>query len=138
MHILIVDDEIMECETLQRGLQKNGHTVRKALSGEQALAALAEDPSIYDLIITDYVMPAMDGLQLMDAISHMKGAVPPVILVTGFANDVVIQKAIEYGCKGYIEKPFTPESLDAQIQKVMRSSGQQDQTDEEIFLNDDS
>jgi CheY-like chemotaxis protein len=82
-HILIVDDEPLLCETLSMILRFEGHAVDEAGSGKQALAMFA--PGKFDLVMTDFFMPAMTGGDLAKAI---KASAPgqPVVLLTAYAE----------------------------------------------------
>ena len=81
--ILVVDDESLVCHTITILLKVDGHTVTTASSGEQALALF--EPSKFDLVITDYAMPAMTGVELAAAIKS-RAPGQPVVLLTAYAD----------------------------------------------------
>ena len=105
-HILVVDDEPLVCETVTMLLRLDGHFVDTASSGAQALALF--QPGKFDLVITDFFMPAMTGDKLAEAIKQLVPSMP-VILITGFGDllraaeegttgaDVVVGKPIRFG-----------------------------------------
>src|SRR6266699_7086204 len=77
-HILVVDDDALVCETVTMILQIDGHLVDSASSGAQALALF--QPGKFDLIITDFFMPAMTGEKLAAAITTRSPSQPVVML----------------------------------------------------------
>lgn len=113
MRILIVDDEVCEIETLRRGLRIKGHQVVGALGGREALAA---DLGEIDMVITDYVMPNMNGMELAQIIR--KNHRLPVILMSPYGRLAVPIEAVQSSCDGFIEKPFTLEGLVDEIDRV--------------------
>ena len=82
--MLLVDDE----ELVRRGtaemLADAGYVVQQAASGHEALALLAKDPQL-KLLITDYAMPGMTGIELAQHASQLRPALP-VLMITGFAD----------------------------------------------------
>jgi PAS domain S-box-containing protein len=84
LKILVVDDDELVLINTVAMLEDLGHSVLAANSGQEALAALAEHPNL-DLVLTDYAMPRMTGLQLIKRL-HERGAKAAVILATGYAE----------------------------------------------------
>ena len=80
-HILVVDDDALVCETVTMILQIDGHLVDSASSGAQALAMF--QPGKFDLIITDFFMPAMTGEKLAAAIKT-RSPCQPVVMLTAY------------------------------------------------------
>jgi len=80
-HILVVDDDALVCETVTMILQIDGHLVDSASSGAQALALF--QPGKFDLIITDFFMPAMTGEKLAAAIKTRSPS-QPVVMLTAY------------------------------------------------------
>jgi CheY-like chemotaxis protein len=93
-------------------LQFDGHTVEASNSGRDALAMF--EPGRFDLVITDYAMPEMNGNQLADAI---KADAPdqPVIMITGHSGTFLPSPSVDF----LIGKPFQMEHLREAIAKVM-------------------
>ncbi len=117
--ILVVDDEPSIRKVLATQLRRDGHDVRAAASGEEALDSLSEASA--DVVITDLKMPGIDGLALLDAINeHHAGT--PVILITAFGtvNDAV--EALKRGAYDFIAKPFDLEELRHTVQKAIGAS----------------
>ena len=82
LHVLVVDDELVTRGVLASYLTADGHSVVTAVNAEEALARFGN--AKFDLLITDYAMPGMNGAQLATAVRKMRAG-QPVILVTGFA-----------------------------------------------------
>ena len=85
--ILVVDDDAIVCETVMMILQIDGHVVHSANSGAQALALF--EPGKFDLIITDFFMPAMTGEKLAAAIKT-QSPTQPVVMLTAYPEKLKI------------------------------------------------
>lgn len=117
--ILLVDDEEEILEFLERILQPK-YTVLKKSNGEEALHALGSNA--VQLIISDVMMPEMDGFELCSLIkSNVEYSHIPVILLT--AKNTIQSKVqgLELGADAYIEKPFSKEHLLAQIASLLNN-----------------
>jgi CheY-like chemotaxis protein len=119
--ILIVDDEQFVRNLLENVLGRHGHQVAAVCDAEQALAALAAK-SDYDLMLTDVVMPGMDGFDLLrrvrSAYPHVK-----VIVLTGYARKQSISDFLLYGADEYLSKPFQVQELVAAVDRVTGAAG---------------
>ena len=115
--ILLVDDEEEILEFLERIL-RNKYSILKAENGKEALNILTVEP--VQLIISDVMMPEMDGFELCRMIkSNFEFSHIPVILLT--AKNTIQSKVegLELGADAYIEKPFSKEHLQAQIASLL-------------------
>ena len=101
--ILVVDDEHGLRVTLAANLELEGFDVVDASTGPEALALLATGQ--FDLVISDMRMPVMNGLDLMRAIKRQRPALP-VVLMTGFEHEQMIDQAIAEGVFTILTKPF--------------------------------
>ncbi|MCX6320325.1 MAG: sigma-54 dependent transcriptional regulator [Bacteroidia bacterium] len=116
--ILIIDDNKLILKTLKATLSKAGYAIIEAEDGEAGLhLARSEHP---DLVITDYQMPGIDGLEVLSEIHKLKINLP-VILLTGFGDIVLTIKSIQLGAFDYLEKPFSPVQLLSTIQLALNS-----------------
>jgi len=115
--ILVVDDEDVVLQVLQRLLRKAGHTVLLAHSGRQALKKLQRVP--IDVIISDLKMPDMDGYRLYEEVAKLNpNLARRVIFSTGdTANPHTLNFLARNGCH-YIDKPFTVEKLMEKLNQV--------------------
>ncbi|MBN8905094.1 MAG: response regulator, partial [Rhodospirillales bacterium] len=84
LRILVVDDDSLVLAQARAMLEELGHTVREACSGEEALGALSEVDSL-DLLLTDYLMPGMTGLELTEAVRTRRPGMP-ILLMSAFAD----------------------------------------------------
>ncbi len=115
MKILLVDDSSTMRRIQINVLSKLGaHELREAADGVEALKVL-EDDGPFDLVITDWNMPNMDGLTLLKNIREKYEKKLPVIMVTTEAEKVKIIDAIKAGVDAYIVKPFTPQVLSEKL-----------------------
>lgn len=117
MTILIVDDEIVLLESLRRGLKSRGYLVLEAPNAQEALNLLHNSVIQVDLVITDYAMPGMDGLELLQKIRESHGNLP-VIMMTAYGQKELIIDALRNRCDSFIEKPFTLTQLLQEIERA--------------------
>ena len=122
LNVLVVDDEVVLCQSVEKILKRKGHVVDAVTSVADALRTL-DSGREYDLIVADLMMPQAGGMELLSAV---QGSWPdlPVLIITGFSS---IQTAIEttkLGAAGYLPKPFTPDELEKAVEDVMsRNAG---------------
>ena len=114
-HILVVDDDALVCETVTMLLRFDGHLVDAAMSGEQALAIF--QPRKFDLIITDFFMPAMTGGQLAQSIKT-RAPGQPVVLLTAYAERFRSPGHGLSGIDSILEKPIAINALRETIIKL--------------------
>ena len=116
--ILVVDDELNIRRVLAALLKRDGHNVRTAADGGEAMAELKLRP--FDVVITDLKMPRVDGLQLL---SHVNEHYPdtPVIIITAHGTIGGAVDALKSGAFDYITKPYEQESLKRAVDKATRT-----------------
>lgn len=103
-HVLIVDDEPAVRRTVRVVLESAGYECAESENGAAALAWLETHHA--DVIIADYQMPEMSGLQLLEKVSTlMNGKTPKVIMLSGVIQDQEKHKAMELGAFTTIDKP---------------------------------
>jgi two-component system response regulator HydG len=100
---LIVDDEELILNVWKRALERKGHTVFTFESGHDALRFYKEDHA--DVAIIDYMMPEMNGLQLLKHLKELEHA-PEVVMMTGYASIDTALEAMKSGAYDYLQKPF--------------------------------
>ena len=122
-NILIVDDDILILELIQRHLQSLNYHTYKAISVKEALEIL-KDTSI-DLLITDLQMPDVDGLELIKYTSEHYPKIPKLV-VTGFPSIEGALEVMKSGAVDYITKPFTKEELKTAILKSLEIKPKED------------
>ncbi len=114
--ILLVEDEDPVRMFATRALSNKGYTVHAADSGEAGLAIIQEKQDEIDLIITDVVMPVMDGPTLVRRARVILPTVP-VIFVSGYAEDVV-RKDLEADDVHFLAKPFSLKDLSERVKEI--------------------
>lgn len=118
MKVLIVDDFATMRRIVKNILRQIGFTnITEADDGKTALAKLKEDK--YDLIMCDWNMPEMPGIELLSKIKSddaLKSI--PFVMVTAEAKKENIVSAVKAGVSSYIVKPFTADTVTAKLQKV--------------------
>ncbi|EEE45996.2 response regulator [Roseibium alexandrii] len=119
-HILVVDDVEGVRRSIAAGLKRAGHTVDEADSGVSALSTLRSVKP--DLVITDMLMPEMDGLDLIDEIKSGSAGPYPVLAISGggsFVSTGDALKVAETTADGILEKPFDSTELDAAVRALL-------------------
>ncbi|MDI9570344.1 MAG: response regulator [Pseudomonadota bacterium] len=122
MTILIVDDDIDQLRTLQRGLRLKGYNVLTATGVDEALAVDSRLGAAIDLVLSDYMMPGRNGVDLFYALRRRRPELP-FILLTGYANTIAGTSAFWEECSGVLEKPCTLEQIVAAIEATLRRPG---------------
>lgn len=117
--ILIVDDELQIIQMVQLCLEKAGFEVATAENAENAMKMLQLD--LYDTILTDVMMPGLDGIAFLGQV-HQKWPEMPVILMTGFAQMQMAVNAIKFGAFDFIHKPFDFEHLLKTVDRAINYS----------------
>ncbi|QDK31381.1 hypothetical protein DM450_00900 [Sphingomonas sp. IC081] len=115
---MVVDDQTSMRAMIRRALQDLGFKdIRDKGSATEALAAVKSDR--VHLIISDYNMPEMDGLEFLEAVRKDDVIGKTVfIMLTGSADKEVVQKAAALGVNNYVVKPFAPAALKEKIERV--------------------
>lgn len=119
MKFLVVDDFSTMRRIIRNLLKELGYSnVDEAEDGSVALAKLKRES--FDFVVSDWNMPVMDGLQLLQSIrAEPSIAKLPVLMVTAEAKKENILAAAQAGASGYIVKPFTAATLDEKISKIL-------------------
>lgn len=114
--ILVVDDVLETLEVLKRNLISKGYLVYTAPGVDEALRVL--DTESIDLVITDYKMPRVNGL---DLVRHVRENFEDseVMMITGYASIGGAVEAVKYGAEDYLSKPFTDEELFSAVEHAL-------------------
>jgi DNA-binding response OmpR family regulator len=116
LEILVVDDEALVGETIKLLLDHEEHKVCHVESGEAALAELAQRK--FDLVITDFLMPGMQGDELVASIRQLAPA-QPIIMVTAFINEFKVFGQSAGKPDAILLKPFSLTELRDAINRVL-------------------
>lgn len=121
--ILLVDDEKAVAESVSEILEHLGYQVTTRTSSLEALAMFQDHPKEYDLVITDQTMPDMSGIELANVVMNIRADIP-VILCTGFSQQVSAQLALEKGIRRFLVKPLALREMAMAVRAVLDGQGQ--------------
>jgi two-component system, cell cycle sensor histidine kinase and response regulator CckA len=115
--ILVVDDEPAIRRFASRVLREAGYGVEEAGDGAHALTLIRSGAIAPDAVVTDIVMPRMNGVELLQSLSLERPRLP-VILMSGYGIDQLAREGIVSPC-GVLSKPFAPELLVAEVRRCL-------------------
>jgi len=125
LKILVVDDEMFMRSLVRSHLNEMGvigANIEFAINGIEAAKLLKKDENIFNLILLDLEMPAVDGFTLLDFVRNSKRPEirnVPVIVLTGHTDQGSVVKAAQVGIQGYIGKPVSRKDLEKRISAVL-------------------
>jgi two-component system chemotaxis response regulator CheY len=113
--ILIVDDDAFVRTLLREMLADQGHPLREAENGQQALSLDGPAPSV---VLLDLLMPQMSG---MEALARIRDRWPttPVLVISSMDSDRLVEEALQAGASGYITKPFHPVEIASAVERAL-------------------
>ncbi len=118
--VLVVDDEINIVRLIQVNLERHGYQVETANNGVQALAKIRD--SRPDLLVSDVMMPEMDGFELLANVRRDPALMDlPVIMLTAKAQDRDVMEGYKTGADMYLTKPFNPAELITFAKRILSS-----------------
>jgi two-component system, cell cycle sensor histidine kinase and response regulator CckA len=117
--VLVVDDEIAVRRFAARVLEREGYTVLEASDGAEAIEILRNGTGGVDVVVSDIVMPRLNGVELMQALAVARPELP-VLLMSGYATEALDHLGIAVPC-GLIPKPFPAERLLQEVQRCLQS-----------------
>jgi len=125
--ILVVDDEKTVCDSIKKILSRKGYEVDNTLNADDAVQKMKDN--VYDLVITDLMMPKISGMELLQIVKEHYPELE-VVVVTGFASIDTAVEATKLGAADYLPKPFTPQELTDIIKKALerRSKGKENKS----------
>ena len=123
--ILIVDDELIVRESLGGWLERDGHTVDKAASGEEALEKC--EKVRYDILLLDIKMEGMSGLEVLKRVRENDPDVS-VVMITAYGSIPSAIEAMKSGAYEYLLKPFDPDELMVLIEKIRKHQAERRET----------
>jgi two-component system phosphate regulon response regulator PhoB len=117
--VLVVEDEPSIQELIAVGLTRNGHTVKRAATAEEAYESVAE--ALPDVILLDWMLPDAAGPSIARKFrAEARTRDVPIIMLTARASDDDKVAGLASGADDYVTKPFSPRELEARIQAVLR------------------
>ncbi len=112
--ILVVEDDQLLAHMIEVALKADGHEVQVAQNAEQAVKLAEASP--HDLVITDFVLPKMDGLDLAELLKRLSPATP-ILLITAYAERIQPQMGKVSNIDALLKKPFFVGQLQEAIAK---------------------
>jgi signal transduction histidine kinase/DNA-binding response OmpR family regulator/HPt (histidine-containing phosphotransfer) domain-containing protein len=126
MKVLVVDDNATSRSIFQEMLESFSFEVTLAASGQEGLTELekASESQPFELVIMDWKMPGMDGIEASRRIKNHTGLrkIPPIVLVTAYSREEAIQQVEEIGLEGFLLKPVSPSML---FDAIMQALGKE-------------
>jgi CheY-like chemotaxis protein len=119
--ILVVDDEPLVRRFAARILEEEGFLVSEAADGAEALRLLREEVPDVDAVVSDVVMPRLNGVELLQVLSSTHPRLP-VLLMSGYAGGDLLGMGIAAPC-GILAKPFAPERLVEELRRCLGGAG---------------
>jgi len=119
--ILVVDDEPVIRRFAARVLEDEGFQVLEAEDGAEALRVLGERLSDVDAVLSDIVMPKVNGVELLQVLTTIRPSLP-VLLMSGYANAQLEGMGIAAPC-AILPKPFAAEQLIEEVRRCLRGAG---------------
>jgi len=116
--VLVVDDEERSVSIMKVVLERLGYNVTAMTSSLKALELFKEDPHRYDLLLTDLIMPQLDGDTLVSEIIEIRPDMP-IIITSGFTDTIVNDNFKQISNKAFIPKPFQPQELAKTVRQVL-------------------
>jgi len=116
-HVLLVDDERAVRRFASRVLQQDGHIVHEVADGAEALELIEKNSVPVELVVSDIIMPRLNGVELMRAIVAIRPDVP-VILMSAYAQGELANMGVLAPC-GVVPKPFPAERLLEEVRRCL-------------------
>jgi PAS domain S-box-containing protein len=117
--ILMAEDEPALRKLGNRVLRSLGYEVLLAADGDEALALATSHPGKIDLLLSDVVMPGMNGVELWERLRQIRPGIP-VLFLSGWASDAVVRHRILEGDAPFLQKPFTADQLGRKVDEVIQ------------------
>ena len=133
MNVLVVDDIDTARQVVAEGLQHLGFNVTAAASGQEALDVLKRDEEagkLYDLLLIDWQMPGIDGLETANQVRALDGynATPTIVMISAYAMDEVRSQSDKMTVQGYLAKPVNMSALIDKLNAIFASDGLEEET----------
>lgn len=119
--ILLVDDEEMILEVGQEMLQSLGYDVIPGKSGDEAVQCVSQNPDGVDLVVLDFVMPGMNGSEVLDQLKALKPDIK-ILLASGYNFNGRADALMQRGCSGFIQKPFNLAELSRKLHEILQDT----------------
>jgi PAS domain S-box-containing protein len=118
--ILVVEDDAMVRHMMKRSLEGVGYRVIDAGNADEALEIVAREESTLSLLLTDVVMPGLNGRELADQITRLRPEMP-VLFTSGYTDGEIVQRGLLQAETPFLQKPFTPLALVQAVERQLRA-----------------
>jgi len=118
-HVLVVDDSVDQAFMVESILQAEGFETCSAANGAEALSVIEKRPP--DIVVTDLMMPEVNGLELVEKLRESHPALP-VILMTAYGSGEIAMKALQKGAASYIPKRHVPKQIVETLEQILELS----------------
>ena len=119
--VLVVEDEPALRRLISVSLEKRGYTVLAAEDGTEAIRILENNPGEIDLVVSDIMMPKLNGLELRKKATLLRPEMR-FLFISGYAEDSIGRTALLPQDAGYLEKPFLPIELARKVRALLNES----------------
>jgi PAS domain S-box-containing protein len=116
--VVLVEDDDMVRELVERLLVKHGYTVRSFADGKACLRDLSAEPEPADILVTDVIMPGLSGPELRDRL-HAAGLMLPALFMSGYTGDTLLRRGLADARADFLQKPVMPEHLLRKLRGVL-------------------
>ena len=120
--IIVVEDEDSILTLITRVLEKSDYNVVSAENGKDAIDKIKTNPIVFDLLITDVVMPGMNGNELNDMVRQLYPEIK-TIFMSGYTANIIADSGILDGGINFLQKPFSIQQLKDKVAEVLENSG---------------
>ena len=121
--VLVVEDEASVRNLVRRSLQAAGLIVLEATNGRQALETVATMSQPPDLVLSDVIMPGLNGRELSEALALTQPDLP-VLFMSGYTGDDVLARSLLPAAAPFVQKPFAPEELVARVRMLLAGAAE--------------
>ncbi|MES2958200.1 MAG: ATP-binding protein [Pseudomonadota bacterium] len=128
-HVMVVDDDEVMAQVAAQLLQRLGYRVSSHLDPQQAVEALRGQPQDIDLVLSDFNMPTLSGLDLAREVTRIRADLP-VVISSGHLSDPQRNELLDAGVRGLVQKENTIEELGPLIQRLLAEATEEQRTPE--------
>jgi CheY-like chemotaxis protein len=129
--VLVVEDMEPLCKMIASMLRESGYRVVEAANGADALAAFDREAHSIQLVLTDIIMPRMNGTELALRLSQIRPGLP-VLFMSGYTDDPVV-RVVERDGTFFLRKPFTAQVLIETVRRVLGRAQSENGASEEVY-----